>query len=83
MNRLKQIWSWFFPKWKVIEVLQGDWTERNTTVEIAVYEILYSSSRKKYKLKLSGFWPKKHPMYSVAIKKLNEYESNRTNTTNS
>ena len=37
-----------------------------------VYEIFYSESRRKYKLKLSGYKPKEHEVYSTAVLKLNE-----------
>lgn len=42
----------------------------------SLYEIVYSPSRNKYKLNLSGFDPKRSDTYSVAVKKLNEFIKN-------
>lgn len=77
--------NWFKNDWKVIEVLHGKWYMNgdNLPAYYTVYEILFSPSKEKYKLKCSGYRHKEHPMYSLAIKKLNEYESNTTTTSNS
>lgn len=40
------------------------------------FEIIYSPSRNGYKLKTQGITPKKHPYYSVAVQKLNEFIKN-------
>lgn len=40
------------------------------------FEIIYSPSRKIYKIKMLGITPKKHPYYSVAVRKLNEFIKN-------
>lgn len=42
----------------------------------AIYEILYSPSRKEYKLKLSGDDPKGNSKYHEAVQKLNEFIKN-------
>ena len=77
MNLLKKIRLWFINDWKVIKVLQGQWHLDGADIPsyYTVYEIHYSSARNKYKLKGSGFRYKEHPMYTLAIKYLNEYES--------
>lgn len=45
------------------------------TTETAIYKILFSPSRNRYKLKVSGFHPRGHTKYGEAIDKLNHFES--------
>lgn len=69
--------------WYPVWVKQAEWTVTRyhynlasweyQVTENAIYEIEYSHSRNKYKLKLSGYCPKEHTEYADAVKKLNEY----------
>lgn len=88
MNLLKKIKLWLTNDWKIIETMVSRWQMGQGSLykdfgEVVSYTILYSKSRNKYKLKCSGHKPKFHPLYSQAIKRLLEYESDTTTTDNS
>lgn len=73
---IKRIYYWLFPDWKTIKVLHGNWTSNKSGSiwDVAIYKIQYSKGLNKYRLKLSGYWPLKHPQYETAIEYLNYYE---------
>lgn len=66
--------------WKLVWSGIGQFTKTglftgSKTFETSNYKIYYSAYRNRYKLKLSGFHPKENSMYSDAVNKLNEFES--------
>jgi len=88
MNLLKTVKLWFTNDWKIVEVINGRWefgqgSFMTDFTELVSYTFYYSKRLNKYKLEISGHKPEFHPIYSTAIKRLNEYESNTTTTTNS
>lgn len=69
----------FANDWHVIEVQRGTWNIAGRDYkEYSVYEILYSKSKNKYKLKLSGYYPKLNHMYIEAVQRLNELQNQLT-----
>ena len=68
--------KWFFPDWQPVWTETGNWMEPEDkggmVWDTATYIILYSEVRNKYKLLISGFIPTTHPMYKVAVEKLNK-----------
>jgi len=56
----------------------GEWvsTLNSNLVKYSIFEILFSPSRKEYKLKISGCRPKENSVYQIAVKKLNEFIKN-------
>lgn len=50
--------------------------------ESCSYEVLYSPTRQKYKLKLSGLDPKGHKDYKKAVDKLNQFINNHNEKLN-
>jgi hypothetical protein len=69
-----------FGDWILYNAFSGEWTIHEvdfgyTTTKKCVYEVFYSPSRNLYKIKLSGYKPKKHKMYPEVARyvgKLNE-----------
>ena len=80
MGVFNKIQLWFINDWKVVWILRGCWVHPITTFYYAyvLYEIKWSSTRNKYKLKMSGFKPKEHPHYLKAISKLDELNTTTT-----
>jgi ribonuclease BN (tRNA processing enzyme) len=75
---IKWLIELFENDWSVIEVKRGTWdiTGRDYN-EYSVYEILYSSSKNEYKLKLSGYKPKENSTYIEAVERLNELKNGK------
>jgi hypothetical protein len=78
--------DWLFPSsdWRLVEVIQGEWTITNygygnpyKSAETSVYEIYYSQSKNDYQLQVSGYKPKEHDKYVIAVKKLNELKNTK------
>lgn len=71
----------WYPVWCEI----GHWQYRNpinhikTSSSTCEYTIIFSPSRKQYKLKLSGDSPKSNSVYLLAVQKLNEFIANGHN----
>lgn len=57
--------------WKPIWTRSSYWNGGVGHIPVS-YEILYSLSRDELKLKCYGHKPKLHPMYSEAVRELNE-----------
>lgn len=58
-------------KWNI-----KSWDEMGDSYEYTKctsYEIIYSPSRKRYKLKTNGFKPKEHPAYHQVVQILNDF----------
>lgn len=75
-----RIINWFFPDWKVVDVMVDKWKPGQGSVfndftELVSYTFLYSKKLNKYRLKCSGHKPKFHPMYKEAIQVLNKLEN--------
>lgn len=76
-----------FGDWVLHDAYLGKWTINEidfgfTRDETCTYEILYSPYRNIYKLKLSGYKPKRHKMYAEVARqvgKLNEGLINKKN----
>lgn len=75
----------FLPNWQVRKVIQGKWEishyyedgkYRATTTEVCTFEILYSSTRNQWKLRVSGYQPKKHKNYAKSVERLNQLRLN-------
>lgn len=49
--------------------------ESNLHLEYSYYKIYYSPSRRRYKLKATGYAPKSHWYYQRAIEKLRQFNS--------
>jgi len=81
------IFNWFNNDWVVFEVHTDYWIDSETrrpSYRVS-YEILYSPSRKKFKVKPYGTDTKLHPMYKKVIQRIQQLqnESNTTTATNS
>ena len=58
--------------WLLIRSIQGEWKvtnqENESHDEYCIYEFYYSKSRNKFNLRMEGYRPKNHTVYSGAAK---------------
>jgi hypothetical protein len=76
--------------WILKGVRQGDWEITNVdpilpyyktkSTDRCWYEIWFSPSRQKCKLKMGGYKPKQHSAYPEAVQTMNEWMLNRYQT---
>ena len=60
-----------FGDWILVKVFQGSWIDSNLSTAIpfsrCYYEVYYSPSKVKTKLRCGGFRPKEHNMYKAVV----------------
>lgn len=68
----------WYPVWSDI----GEWEYKSISTHIPLrktrcfFEILFSPSRKEYRLKIGGDKPKESSVYQISVQKLNEFIKN-------
>ena len=70
------MWSIFNNDWHLIHAIRGKWnieTDYGNYNKECWYEVWYSKSRNKCKIKTGGYQPKCHPMYGEVVKNMNKW----------
>ena len=71
------MWTLFNNDWHLMHAARGVWNIKNTSGheydKECWYEVWYSKSRNRCRIKVGGYQPKCHSMYSAVVENMNKW----------